>query len=86
MQIHLAVGATLGTRRDADLDAIASPNSLGDDVAGSSDDEDGVIFGSLYLGRTDATMTIEVQGATGDVFINAWLDFDGEGYLRWKPT
>jgi len=59
----------------------------GDDLTGS-DDENGVFFSPLYSG-SNASITIEVQN--GPAWVDAWLDFNGNGiwgdigteYLFW---
>ncbi|QDV40460.1 Calx-beta domain protein [Stieleria neptunia] len=76
--VHVAVGPQLGAQRDSEDDGIPSVDADGDDVDGLTDDEDGVLFGTLKLGQTMAAVNIELQGS-GDAWIDAWIDFDADG-------
>ena len=68
---HLATGPTLGSNRDAEIDGQPDPNALGDDNNGTPDDEDGVTFGSIIVGSTQATniemVTIGNPGNIGEL-------------------
>ncbi len=67
----------LGATVDTELDGQPNPGGLGDDQNGTSvDDEDGVVLpASLILGRGGAA----IVNSTGTGFLNAWLDFNGDG-------
>ncbi|TWU51875.1 choice-of-anchor Q domain-containing protein [Rubripirellula reticaptiva] len=69
---HEAVGPTLGATRDGESDAVAPLDGSGDGA-----DDDGVIFGTIQVGQTDASVTVNVQGAAGK--LDAWIDFNGDG-------
>jgi hypothetical protein len=75
---HETVGPLLGAFRDAEPDALATSNATGDDAVGE-DDEDGVVFGSLQVGQRHALATVHVTNASGDTFLDAWIDFDRDG-------
>ncbi|MEN8255582.1 MAG: GEVED domain-containing protein [Verrucomicrobiota bacterium] len=70
------------------------PNALGDDNDGN-DDEDGIVFSPwpLVAGQP-GTVTITVAGGAGGGFVDAWIDFNGNGiweasesiYSAWMPT
>ncbi len=77
---HAAIaGPQLGPQRDSEFDGVHSAAADADDLAGS-DDEDGVTFGSIHVGQVDATVTVNVQGAAGGAQLDAWIDFDGDGF------
>lgn len=77
---HLGFGATLGPNADTEANGFPGPNADGDDTAGSPDDEDGVTFGTLRAGQQNASVTINVGSALpGGAFIDAWIDFNGDG-------
>ncbi|MCS7469113.1 GEVED domain-containing protein [Stieleria sp. ICT_E10.1] len=76
--VHIAVGPRLGAHRDSEDDGFPSVDADGDDVDGSTDDEDGVLFGTLKLGQTMAGVNIDLQGS-GEARIDAWIDFDADG-------
>ncbi len=74
---HLIDGTTyLGGGVDSEPDGQQDPNALGDDNDGN-DDEDGVTFTSPIVPGQIATVDIvaSVQGV-----LNAWIDFDGNGF------
>ncbi len=75
---HEAVGPTLGATRDAESDGLPSIAADGDDADGT-DDEDGVTFGTLQVGQLDATVTVNVQNVTTAAYLDAWIDFNGDG-------
>ncbi|HAY78952.1 MAG TPA: hypothetical protein DCY79_04025, partial [Planctomycetaceae bacterium] len=68
---HLATGIALGTQRDQEADGTPSANADGD-----GSDEDGVIFGRLLTGQT-TSLEVTVSGADG--FLDAWIDWNGDG-------
>ena len=73
---------TLGAIVDAEGDGQPSVDALGDDTTvttgfpTSGDDEDGVVWTPLVLGRS-ATFTVTASQATG--YLNGWIDFNGNG-------
>ncbi|MBI1371568.1 MAG: LEPR-XLL domain-containing protein [Phycisphaera sp.] len=72
---HTVSSLTLGAAIDMESDGVHSANADADDLA-DSDDEDGVTFGPLMVGALDATVTVNVQGATATAA--SLLHFDGE--------
>jgi hypothetical protein len=72
--IHQAVGPTLGVTRDAEPLADNSPDSIGDGT-----DDDGVTFAPIQPGQIGATVTVTVSNAPTGAYLDAWLDFDGDG-------
>ncbi len=81
---HEAIGPALGTNRDTEFDGQPTANADGDDTAGSSDDEDGLVSQSTLTAGNSGTVTLNVQGTTGTHFINAWIDFNADG--DWADT
>ena len=74
---HIIVGPWLGAEGQApDGEANGQPdfNALGDDNAGSND-EDGVSIPPLVRGQA-ASITVSVQGGGG--VVQAWIDFDAD--------
>ncbi len=72
---HLIYGVRLGaTATDAETDGQPNAGATGDNVAGSND-ENGVVFSSLYQGQT-ATLTVTASGAG---VLNAWADWNHNG-------
>ncbi|MEM7582822.1 MAG: GEVED domain-containing protein, partial [Acidobacteriota bacterium] len=67
----------LGMTVDSEADGQPSADHLGDDQAGSPDDEDGVVFSGALIPGTTATVEV-TTGATGGN-LNAWIDFDRDG-------
>lgn len=74
---HGVTGPRLGALRDFESDGVNSAAADHDNTTGS-DDEDGVMFGTIQVGATMAGVNIDLQNAT-DGRIDAWLDFDGNG-------
>ena len=75
---HEAVGPTLGSTRDAESDGLPTTTADGDDADGT-DDEDGMTFGTIQVGQLDATVTVNVQNVTTTAYLDAWIDFNGDG-------
>jgi len=66
----------LGASIDAEIDGQPNVDATGDDVLDGTDDEDGVEFlTTLVLGLT---ASINVTAST-EGYLNAWLDFNGDG-------
>ena len=70
-------GVYLGREVDGESDGKVSPLAKGDDTTPSvlNDDEDGVRIGKLVQGNT---ANVQIGASTGG-FVNAWLDFNGDG-------
>ena len=75
---HGAAGLRLGSVRDAELDGNSSVGATGDNTSGAAD-EDGVTWGTIRVGQLNTEMTIEVEGVSGTAFVDAWVDFNGDG-------
>lgn len=71
----IAEGVYLGQAVDSESDGRPGSSATGDDTNGS-DDEDGVIFTSA-LWPSELT-TLQVTASTFG-YLNAWVDFDGDG-------
>ncbi len=67
---------TLGSVVDAEPDGRPSVGANGDDLDGTPDDEDGVTFLTPLMSGQPAR--VQVQAAT-DGYLNAWIDFNGDG-------
>lgn len=65
----------LGAALDAEPDGQPSPGADGDDTDGS-DDEDGIVFVTPLVPGQSASVDVT---ASGNGFLNAWLDFNGDG-------
>ncbi len=74
---HVAIGPQLGLLRDGETDGVPTSLADGDDLA-DSDDEDGVAFGELQIGKT-GTITVNVQNAPEGAYLTAWIDFNQNG-------
>ena len=70
---HINDGIRLGVGVDAETNGQPQINALGDDNNG--DDEDGVAISALTRG----TMGIAQVNVNGGGFLNAWIDFNGDG-------
>ena len=68
---------TLGATVDTEGDGQPSAAANGDDLAGTPDDEDGVVFASTLVPGTNRTVTL-TAGATGGL-VDGWIDFNGDG-------
>ena len=75
---RIITGLSLGNRIDAELDGKPSADAQGDDSnpPGGTDDEDGVNFTSPLSAGSNATVKVTI---TGQGFLNAWVDFNGNG-------
>ena len=72
----------LGATVDGEADGQPSPNATGDDTnpPAATNDEDGVVFTSPLIPGQSATVDVT---ASGDGFLFAWVDFNGDGYFGW---
>jgi len=69
----------MGPSIDYELNGIPDVNALGDDNNNLAD-EDGVVFTSPLTPGAGATVDVFVTGAAaGGAFVDAWVDFDGDG-------
>jgi GEVED domain len=74
---HVMVpGIFMGTYVDGEPDGLPQANAYGDDLD-NVDDEDGLVSMSLLDPGHEASVTISV---TSDGFLDAWIDFDNDGY------
>ncbi len=70
---HVTTGTLwLGATVDAEPDGTHSASADADGA-----DDDGVTFGDVMAGALGATVTVNVQGASGK--LDAWIDFNGDG-------
>lgn len=68
----------LGSSVDADDDGQPNATATGDDIDAAANDEDGVLFGDLTIGSTEATLELVVsQQHVG--LVNAFVDFNQDG-------
>ena len=74
---HVIDGITyLGSQVDSEADGQQNSDATGDDVLDGNDDEDGVIFTCpLIIGEQGAI----IVNASVNGYLNAWIDFDGNG-------
>ncbi len=73
---HQATGPTLGALRDTEADGFPDALAAGDDT-NLGDDEDGLVALSLLApGLRDAYIDVEASEAS---YLNAWIDFNGDG-------
>ena len=73
---HIIDGATfMGGPPDAEPDGQPHPNAMGDDLA-NLPDEDGVLFTSPLIPGFNAFVDVN---ASVPGFLDAWIDFDGNG-------
>ncbi len=68
-------GVSLGALVDSEQDGRPNESATGDDLV-ETDDEDGVIFTSSLV--PGGVTTLEVTASTRG-YLNAWVDFDGNG-------
>ncbi|MBN1584568.1 MAG: DUF11 domain-containing protein, partial [Anaerolineae bacterium] len=71
---------TLGSFVDAEVDGQPNGTAAGDDNASTPDDEDGVRLDSVIVAGQIATITITGTNVVS-AYLNAWIDFDGNGVL-----
>ncbi|WP_165440551.1 cadherin domain-containing protein [Rubripirellula amarantea] len=70
---HQAVGPMLGATRTMEADGTTLLTANGDDG------DDGVQFNELRVGQQDAMIVVDVQDAPAGAFVDAWIDFNGDG-------
>lgn len=74
----LAAGnPTLGANVDTEADGQPAAAANSDDLAGTPDDEDGVVFTAVLVPGTDAAVSVSA-GASGGL-IDGWIDFNRDG-------
>ncbi len=66
----------LGNAIDAEPDGQPTADAKGDDNNGSPDDEDGINFLSAFT--PGGSVLIDIN-ASADGYVNAWIDYDGNG-------
>ena len=71
---HEVSGPTLGETIDSEADGANSILAGGDGA-----DEDGVVFGAVNAGRTDASVVVKLRNAALGGRVDAWVDFNGNG-------
>jgi len=74
----ILAGFQMGALIDAEVDGQPNGNATGDDLAGF-DDEDGVMFTTPMIPGQMATVQIDMTSSLGGGFIDAWIDFGGDG-------
>ncbi len=84
---HIAAGVPRlgGGGTDAEVDAQQSPDALGDDNLGTSDEAAGITFNAPHLIGQTSSATIIVTGTAGETyFVDGWIDFDQDGQFEIK--
>jgi len=71
-------GPTIGVLIDAEIDASTNSGATADDIA-NIDDEDGIAFGSLMPGDSNAPLSIAISAPAGSAKLDAWIDFNRDG-------
>ena len=71
-------GIYLGSGVDEEEDGQPTAAADGDDLI-TSDDEDGVVFASSLAQGTIASVTVTTHNTVGAGFLDAWIDFSGDG-------
>ncbi|MEZ4518084.1 MAG: SdrD B-like domain-containing protein [Chloroflexota bacterium] len=64
---------------DAELDGQPTATATGDDVNGSPDDEDGVVFLTPMVPGTTAQVEITTYAADDSGYLSLYIDFNGDG-------
>jgi len=77
MKLLLPFAPYMGVGSDLELDGQPTANADGDDNDGN-DDEDGVIFYTLYAGDT-GEVDIDMIQTPDPGYLNAWIDFNQDG-------
>ncbi|MBK9138508.1 MAG: hypothetical protein IPM17_07070 [Verrucomicrobia bacterium] len=85
---HIIVsGFSLGPAIDAETDGQPTGDAYGDDLNGTTpDDEDGVFFTTSLIRGKDATVVVMLNNAAGrlDPRLDAWIDWNQNGV--WEPA
>jgi hypothetical protein len=78
---HVVVpgGPRLGLAVDMEVDGQPTLNADGDDVLGGTDDEDGIRFLTPLVAGQTFQIEVSTLGSPIPAFVNAWIDFDGNG-------
>lgn len=72
---HVATGPRLGATRDSEGDGAPSASADGDGA-----DEDGISgWTGVQVGALDASVTVNVQNASSGAYLDAWIDWNGDG-------
>jgi hypothetical protein len=71
---HQAIGPQMGVLRDAENDGTHSNLANADGM-----DEDGVVFGTLRVGQTDAIVIVNLRNAPNGARLDGWIDFNRDG-------
>ncbi|MCA9076122.1 MAG: hypothetical protein KDA93_13925, partial [Planctomycetaceae bacterium] len=84
---HTPAGPTLGPERDIEPDGVHSDNANADDLDGSPDDEDGIVFTANLVasatGPSVGIVDVNLQNPDGSSNrLDAWIDFNQDG--DWK--
>lgn len=74
---RIVQGLRLGNLIDAEPDGQPDTNALGDD--NNNDDEDGVTFASAVIPGRNSTVVVNVASTVPQAFLDAWIDFNGNG-------
>ncbi|MCO6457341.1 MAG: hypothetical protein J5I93_18740 [Pirellulaceae bacterium] len=87
---HVISPVFLGTRIDAEPDALPDNDARSDDNL-NLDDEDGVTFAGFAQNvvpvlATGSFVQVNVVSSVSGVYLNAWLDFDGSGVFDDNPA
>ncbi|HRW09688.1 MAG TPA: isopeptide-forming domain-containing fimbrial protein, partial [Caldilineaceae bacterium] len=70
----------LGARVDDETNGQPNATATGDDLVGSSDDEDGITFLNPIVPRRVISTQVTVHNTSGSqAYLNGWLDFDHDG-------
>lgn len=76
---HVAIGPVLGSNRDSESDGQPSANADGDDIDQANDDDGILQTGSIIATRSQPTTASFAAVASADGFLDAWIDFNGDG-------
>ncbi len=75
---HEAKGPSLGAR-DIEFAGVPSANFDSDDLTGI-DDEEAITVVSIQPGQQNAVIEVDVQNAPSGALLDAWIDFDNDGF------
>jgi hypothetical protein len=73
---HIVPGFYLGSSVDAEADGQPRAFAAGDDLAGSANDDDGVVFTTALQAGQQASVTVT---ASRPGLLQAWVDFNNDG-------